>query len=233
MIDFEKELIQSIKEYGDEYIEESMIDYTPHRFSGKFRRSIRAMIRKMKKSNKPKWSNVRWRSIPSIITLVFLSVFFCSGFDVPEFKEFIFCELDNDMVNVRLRKKVYIESDMSPRYLITEGIEGFKVESYMGGGIGAYFYDYVSPEGVLHFNQFDKFDFIGNYGFTNFEKERVEINGEEGIYVDEFLYKRRDLIWIQDDYVFEIFVDSNSIYEECPFSKSELISMAESVKKVE
>lgn len=229
------ELDRLIKEavcrYGETFIDESTLDYTPHQFSRRFERRMNAMIRRgyvctinrrlpLKRQIRNMW----------IVAFIAVMTVVITGAGIRAQNYF---ETHTSRSHSDIRYTLCSDSpaDMSVEYKITKGMEDFTLTEE-GKLIGENYYVYESPDYILYFTQYDKNGYDVAVNTEGYELEEIEVNLNHGFYVDMWKMGCTYLSWERGDYIFEISMDSRTS-SRVNIDKDAQIEMAESVRLAE
>lgn len=222
---FDVFLENTIKNFGEDYIDFSEETIIQHTFSKRFERKMARLIRQQKSFYFPMIRTPLRRTVTIIVTVVIvLSTMVMSVSALREaFIRFI-TEAFNTHTEVQA-----IQDDTAPEsfediYVITNIPDGFEIV-FQNDNITeapALITEYRNSQQRIIFSQYIKSRYDVNVNTEGFEMVRIDINGNEGFMVD--MIDNIYIAWDNGDYIFEI--DSN-------VGKDILIDMAKSVQKVE
>ena len=216
-----------IKENISTYIPESELDYTPHNFSTRYRRKMNRLI------GKPSYSlrNITPKKLITILTAAIIAACVASmsisavreAFIrfITEFFEThtIVKPVAEDNAPLEFIEKFEITADMSDYELLDQSEDMFDRE-----------FIYVNEHYVIQFTQSIKEYYKTALNTEGYVMESINVNGNEGFYLNMYNQYGKSLTWDNGDYILSIFVTYDS---EHNFSKDELITLAKSVQKAE
>lgn len=224
-LEFEKYITSVIKEYGANYIDERLIDNTPHKFSAEFERKMDII---MGKSNKK--VRITPKRLLIAITAALLAVFI-AAMSVSAVRE----ALINFFMNI-FDTHTVVQSidddaplDFVDKYEITADMSDFELVDFREY-ISDCEYTYENENCTIYFTQYIKEYYDIAINTEGYDIETIYIDGCEGFYVNMYNQNGQILGWDNGDYVLSILVLCNDNYE---FSKDKLIDIANSVQKVE
>lgn len=224
-LEFEKYITSVIKEYGANYIDERLIDNTPHKFSAEFERKMDII---MGKSNKK--VRITPKRLLIAITAALLAVFI-AAMSVSAVRE----ALINFFMNI-FDTHTVVQSidddaplDFVDKYEITADMSDFELVDFREY-ISDCEYTYENENCTIYFTQYIKEYYDIAINTEGYDIETIYIDGCEDFYVNMYNQNGQILGWDNGDYVLSILVLCNDNYE---FSKDKLIDIANSVQKVE
>ena len=225
-LEFEQYITSVIKEYGANYIDEALIENTPHKFSPEFERKMDIL---MGKSNKK--VRITPKRLLIAITAALLAVFIVA-MNVSAVREaFInfFMNIFDTHTVVRSIDGEDAPLDFVDKYKITADMSDFELVNFFED-ISDREYTYENENCTIYFTQSIKKYYDIAINTEGYDIETFYINGCEGFYINMYNQNGQIMSWDNGDYVLSILVSCNNNYE---FSKDELIDMANSVQKVE
>lgn len=225
-LEFERYITSVIKEYGSNYIDEALIDNTPHRFSPEFKRKMDILMGKR---------NEKIRITPKrlliAITAALLAVFILA-MSVSAFREaFInfFMNIFDTHTVVQTVDEIDAPLDFVDKYEITVDMSDFELVDFFEDVFDRE-YTYENENCTIYFEQSIKEYYDVSVKTEGYDTETVYVNGYECIYVNMYNQNGQIIIWDNGDYVFSILVFNDNGYD---FGKDGLINIANSVQKVE
>lgn len=222
---FDVFLENTIKNFGEDYIDFSEETIIQHTFSKRFERKMARLIRQQKSFYFPIIRTPIRRTVTIMITvIIILSTTVISVSALREsFIRFI-TEIFDTHTEVQT-----IQDDTAPEsfediYVITNIPYGFEIvfQNDNTEGIPYLVTNYQNGKKYIFFSQCIKSQYDVNVNTEGYKMERIDINGNEGFIVD--MVDDYYIAWDNGDYILEI--DSN-------IGKDILIDMANSVQKVE
>ena len=227
--EFDQLLKKVIQTYGETYIDEYELNETPHKLSWNFKEKIKAPIRKAE--SQPCRTNIRMHTRLRYALIAGIAAVFLMGAGYQMFAHFCMTAFPTH-IDISIASDEQTDVDMSVKYEITEGLNGYEQTSYTEDPLAYYNYCYESTKHEIYFSQtHPKYSKI-MVNTEGFELEPITINGSEGFYINMFDGECKYLSWVQDGYVFTI--DAASKESGTPtIGKDALIKIAESVQKVE
>ena len=205
-LEFERYITSVIKEYGANYIDEKLIDNTPHKFSAEFERKMNILMGKSSKKIK-----ITPKKFIIVVTAALLAVFIMamSVSAVREaFIKFLMNIFDTHTV-VQSVDDVSAPLDFNDKYEITEDMSDYELTNF-SEDVFSREYIYESDNCTVYFTQY--------------------VNGCEGYYVNMYNQDGQIISWDNGDYVMSILVSCDN---EQVIGKNKLIDMANSVQKIE
>ncbi|MCM1009205.1 MAG: DUF4367 domain-containing protein [Ruminococcus flavefaciens] len=224
--EFEQYITSVIKEYGANYIDDKMIDNTPHKFSPEFERKMDILMGKSHKKIK-----VTPKRLLIAVTAALLAVFTLAMSVSAVRKAFInfFMNIFDTHTVVQSVDDEGAPLEFTDKYEITADMSGFELVDF-SEDIFDREYTYENEHCKIYFDQNIKAYYDISVNTEGYDIENVYINGYECIYVNMYNQNGQIIIWDNGDYVFSILVSCDSNYE---FGKNQLIRIANSVQKVE
>lgn len=224
--EFEKYITSVIKEYGANYIDDALIDNTPHKFSPEFEHKMNVLMGKSYKNIK-----ITPKRLLIILTAALLAIFTMamSVSAVREaFKNFFANIFDTHTV-VQSVDDRDTPLDFADKYEITADMPDYELIEF-NEFVSERTYIYENENCTVFFAQYIKDSYDLDINTEGYYMEKIFVNECEGFYVDMSSQNGKLLSWDNGDYILSILVSSKNDYR---FSKSELIKMADSVQKVE
>lgn len=224
--EFDMLIKRAISEHIDDYIPESEIDYTPHKFSKEFENKMNKLM------GKP--SATKHITHKKIITYIAVAIVAASmvtlsvGAVREAFIRFItnIFQTHTDVMSVTDKDAPL---DFSDKYEITANMTEFEL-FITSENVFTREYIYQNEHCTIIFNQYIKEYYDVTENTEGYDMEVISINGSEGYYIDlSDLYSKR-IAWDNRDYVFSISVTYDETYQ---FGKNELFEIANSVQKIE
>lgn len=222
---FDAFLENTIKNFGEDYIDFSEDEIIQHTFSRSFERKMARIIRHQKSFYFPMIKTPTRRTVTIMVTaIIVLSTMVMSVSALREaFLRFITEVFDTHT------KVQTIQDDTAPEsfediYAITNIPDGFEIV-FQNDNIEeapALITEYRNGQQRIIFSQYIKSRYSVSVNTEGYEMVRIKINGNEGFMIDmvEDIY----IAWDNGDYIFEI--DSN-------VGENALMDMINSVQKVE
>lgn len=216
----------ALKEYGSNYIDESILDNRPHDFSSEFQRKMNKLLN----NNKTKMRITPKRFLTAIIAaLIATCILAMSVSAIREaFLNFITNVFDTH-TDVQSVEDTEAPLDFLDKYVITADMSDYEFISCSED-----FSDieliYEKEHCRIYFTQSIKKYFDVSVNTEGYEMETVYINGLEGYYIDMYNQSGKIVTWDNGYYILTILAACD---DECDFGKDELILMAESVQKTE
>lgn len=218
-------LENTIKNFGEDYIDFSEETIIQHTFSKKFERKMARLIRQQKSFYFPMIRTPIRRTVTIMVTvIIILSATVISVSALREaFVRFI-TEIFDTYTEVQT-----IQDDTAPEsfediYVITNIPDGFEIV-FQNDNITeapALITEYRNSQQRIIFSQYIKSRYNVNVNTEGYEMVRIDINDNEGFMID--MVDDYYIAWDNGDYIFEI--DSN-------VGKDILTDMVNSVQKVE
>ncbi len=225
-LEFEQYITSVIKEYGENYIDEALIDNTPHKFSREFERKMDILMGKSHKKIK-----ITPKNLLIAVTAALLAVF-TLAMSVSAFREaFInfFMNIFDTHTVVQSVDEMDAPLDFVDKYEITADMSDYETIDTREF-ISEREYTYENENCTIYFTQYIKEYYHISINTEGYDIETIYINGCEGFYVDMYNQNGKILTWDNGDYVLSILVFCDSGFD---FSKDKLINIANSVQKVE
>lgn len=225
-LEFEQYITSVIKEYGENYIDEALIDNTPHKFSREFERKMDILMGKSNKKIK-----ITPKNLLIAVTVALLAVF-TLAMSVSAFREaFInfFMNIFDTNTVVQSVEDMDAPLDFTDKYEITADMSNFELVDF-SEDIFDREYAYKNEYCTIYFTQSIKEYYQISVNTEGYDMETAFVNGYECIYVNMYNQNGQIIIWDNGDYVFSILAFKDIKYD---FGKDELINMAKSVQKVE
>ncbi|MCM1329545.1 MAG: sigma-70 family RNA polymerase sigma factor [Ruminococcus sp.] len=219
-----KELI--MEEYGANYIDDKLIDNTPHKFSPEFERKMDILMGKSHKKIK-----VTPKRLLIAVTAALLAVF-TLAMSVSAFRTAFINFFMNIFDTHTVVQSVDDEGaplEFTDKYEITADMSDFELVDFREY-ISDFEYTYENEHCKIYFTQYIKEYYDIAINTEGYSIEVIYIGGCEGFYVNMYNQNSQIISWDNGDYVLSILVSCDDDYE---FSKDELIYMANSVQKVE
>lgn len=224
--EFEKYITSVIKEYGANYIDDAVINNTPHKFSPEFEHKMNVLMGRSYKNIKitPKRMLIILTAALLAILTMAMSVsavreafknFFANIFDTHTVVQ----SVDDRDTPLDFADKYEITADMSD-YELVECNELISERKYI----------YENERFTVYFAQYIKEYYDIGINTEGYYMEKIFVNGCEGFYIDMSNQNMKLLSWDNGEYILSILV---SCKNGCVFGKNELIEMADSVQKVE
>ena len=225
-LEFEQYITSVIKEYGANYIDETLIDNTPHKFSPEFERKMDIL---MGESNKK--VRITPKRLLIAITAAFLAVFILAMSVSAVREAFInfFMNIFDTHTVVQSVDDMDAPLDFVDKYIITLDMSDYELVDFLES-IFRCEYTYENENCTIYFTQYIKEYYDIAINTEGYDIEIIYIDGYEGFYMDMYNQNGQIISWDNGDYVLSILVSCDNDYV---FSKDELINMANSVKKVE
>ena len=225
-LEFEQYITSVIKEYGANYIDEALIDNTPHKFSPEFERKMDIL---MGKSNKKIRITPKRLLIAVIAALLAVFIMAMSTSAVREAFINFFINIFDTHTVVQSVDNVDAPPDFTDKYEITADMSDYELVDFREF-VSEHAYTYENENCTIYFTQYIKKYYDIAVNTEGYNMETIYIDGCEGFYVNMFNQNSQIISWDNDDYVLSILVSCNKGYE---FSKDELIDIANSVQKIE
>lgn len=222
---FDVFLENTIKNFGEDYIEFSEETIIQHTFSKRFERKMARLIRQQKSFYFPMIRTPIRRTVTIMVTVII--ILSTTVISVSALRE-AFIRFMTEIFDTHTEVQA-IQDDTAPEslediYVITNIPDGFEIVFQNDNieGIPYLFTEYRNGQECIIFSQYIKSRYDVNVNTEGYEMVRIDINGNEGFIVD--MVDDYYIAWDNGDYIFEI--DSN-------VGKDILIDMAKSVQKVE
>lgn len=222
---FDVFLENTIKNFGEDYIDFSEETIIQHTFSKRFERKMARLIRQQKSFYFPMIRTPIRRTVTIMVTvIIILSTTVISVSALREaFIRFI-TEIFDTHTEVQTIQDDTAPGSFEDIYAITNIPDGFEVV-FKNDNITeapALITEYRNSQQYIIFSQYIKPRYDVNVNTEGYEMVRIDVNGNEGFMID--MVDNYYIAWDNGDYIFEI--DSN-------ISKDILINMAKSVQKIE
>lgn len=225
-LEFEQYITSVIKEYGENYIDEALIDNTPHKFSREFERKMDILMGKSHKKIKMTPKNLLI-AVTAALLAVFIMAMSVSA--VREaFINFFMNIFDTNTV-VQSVEDVDAPLDFINKYEIMSDMSDYEIVDF-GESIFRREYTYENENCTIYFTQYVKEYYDIAINTEGYGIETIYINDNEGYYVDMYNQSGQIISWDNGDYILSILVFCDSGFD---FSKDKLINIANSVQKVE
>lgn len=224
--EFELFIKQAITEHFDEYIPESEIDRTPHKFSKEFEDKMNKLMGKPMITKHLTFKRVLTYIMVAIITAVVVTFGVAAIREAfTKFITYIFgthtevISITDESAPLDFTDIYEISSDLSDFELVDFSENTFNRE-----------YVYENEHITIHFRQYIKEYYDISENTEGYDIEPININGMEGYYIDMHGINAEKITWDNGDYIISIFVFYDDMYK---IGKSEMIEYAKSVKKTE
>lgn len=227
--DFDKLIENSLQKYGDNYIDDSDIDYTKHRFSSKFKKNMKAIMKENKSAHR--YPKITFRRMVTVAVTAAVIVSSAAITVAAQRDFFSGLRMKTETTHTEIRGESSIDSSsvFDEKLVITADMGDFELTS-SSEDVAAieYIYNYGKSEISYHQNILETYSGVVNTENAH-ETDIIDINGADGFYVD-MVTDSKYIGWVQDGYYCEILVswDDMGIID-----KNRLIEIAKSVKKVE
>lgn len=222
---FDLFLEQSIKKYGENYINEEELDYTPHEFSPAFEKKMAKLIKKQKSFYYPMIKTpLRYSVTIAITILVILSTMVMSISALRSAFIGFITEMFDDHTDIQMVQNDNAPTSFEDIYAITKIPDGFELtyKTENADWEPCLVSDYYSEYNYLIFEQHLKSTYNVAVNTEGYEMIPIKINAYDGFVVN--MNNCYYIVWDSGNYVFTITSD---------LSKIALIEVAESVQKVE
>lgn len=225
-LEFEQYITSVIKEYGENYIDEALIDNTPHKFSREFERKMDILMGKSHKKIK-----ITPKRLLIAVTAALLAVFIMAMSVSAVREAFInfFMNIFDTNTVVQSVEDMDAPLEFTDKYEIMTDMSNYEIVDFREL-ISKHAYTYKNENCTIYFTQYIKEYYDISINTEGYDIETIYINGCEGFYVDMYNQNGKIISWDNGDYVLSILIFCDSDYN---FSKDELIHMANSVQKVE
>lgn len=225
-LEFEQYITSVIKEYGANYIDEALIDNTPHKFSPEFERKMDILMGKRNKKVR-----ITPKNLLIAITAALLAVFIVSMSVSAVREAFInfFMNIFDTHTVVQSIDGEDAPLDFVDKYEITADMSDFELVDFREY-ISECEYTYKNENCTIYFTQYIKEYYDIAINTEGYDIETIYIDGCEGFYVNMYNQNGQIMSWDNGDYVLSILVSCNNDYK---FGKNLLIDMVNSVQKVE
>lgn len=222
---FDVFLENTIKNFGEDYIDFSEETIIQHTFSKKFERKMARLIRQQKSFYFPMIRTPIRRTVTIMVTvIIILSTTVISVSALREaFIRFI-TEIFDTHTEVQTIQDNTAPESFEDIYAITNIPDGFEIV-FQNDNITeapALITEYRNGQQCIIFSQYIKSRYDVNVNTEGYEMKRIEINGNEGFMVD--MVDDYYIAWDNGDYIFEIVGNAG---------ENILIGIANSVQKVE
>lgn len=222
---FDVFLENTIKNFGEDYIDFSEETIIQHTFSKKFERKMARLIRQQKSFYFPMIRTPIRRTVTITVTvIIILSTTVISVSALREaFIRFI-TEIFDTHTEVQTIQDNTAPESFEDIYAITNIPDGFEIvfQNDNTEGTPVLITEYRNGQNRIIFSQYIKSCYDINVNTEGYEMVRIDVNGNEGFMIDmiDDIY----IAWDNGDYILEI--DSN-------IGKDTLIDVAKSVQKAE
>lgn len=225
-LEFEQYITSVIKEYGENYIDEALIDNTPHKFSREFERKMDILMEKSHKKIR-----ITPKRLLIAITAALLAVFIMAMSVSAVREAFInfFMNIFDTNTVVQSVEDMDAPLDFNDKYEITVDMSDYEIVDF-GESIFRREYTYENENCTIYFTQYVKEYYDIAINTEGYGIETIYINDNEGYYVDMYNQSGQIISWDNGDYILSILVFCDSGFD---FSKDKLINIANSVQKVE
>lgn len=225
-LEFEQYITSVIKEYGENYIDEALIDNTPHKFSREFERKMDILMGKSHKKIK-----ITPKRLLIAITAALLAVFIMAMSVSAVREAFInfFMNIFDTNTVVQSVEDMDAPLDFTDKYEITADMSDYEIVDF-GESIFRREYTYENENCTIYFTQYIKEYYDIAINTEGYGIETIYINDNEGYYVDMYNQSGQIISWDNGDYILSILAFCDSGFD---FSKDKLINIANSVQKVE
>lgn len=222
---FDTFLENTIKNYGEDYIDFSEETIIQHTFSKKFERKMARLIRRQKSFYFPMIRTPLRRTVTIMVTVII--ILSTTVISVSALRE-AFIRFITEIFDTHTEVQT-IQDDTAPEsfediYVITNIPDGFEIV-FQNNNIDetpVLITEYQNEQEYIIFSQYIKSRYDVNVNTEGYDMERMDINYNEGFKINmiDNLY----IAWDNGDYIFEIVGN---------VGESVLIDMANSVQKVE
>lgn len=238
------ELYNAFELSAEQYISASIPDMPDHVFSKRFERKIRRLMKIADSTPMPK---VTLKKLPIYIAAAILAALIAVTAGAGKFfKNFIMEIFDthtdvtadfddntpntiNDIYSNYLSDSDNPPVDFRDKYEITADMKDFELDC-MTEDIFERQYIYKNPHCNIIFTQKIKKYYDMAVNTEGYKIETVNINGNDGFYIDMYNQNAKYLTWDNGDYIFIL----NIIYDDnYTVKKSDITEAAESVQKTE
>ena len=212
---FEKFLNDSIKDFGDSYIEDSELSDESHGFSPKFERRMRRLIKKQKRFYFPLVKTPLRLSFTVIAMVILMTVTTVMSVSASRNAVISFIKDTFSMTSGTIEEIYEISYDLT----------GYKEEHVDFGDRSDHIREtnYTNGYKVILFFQFADSSFNKNASTQAEGREHIDMDGYDVTYYCD-AGKYHDLIWNNGDYTFKLWTN---------LSKEETFDIARSVRKSE
>lgn len=222
---FDVFLENTIKNFGEDYIEFSEETIIQHTFSKRFERKMARLIRQQKSFYFPMIKTPIRRTVTIMVTVII--ILSTTVISVSALRE-AFVRFITEVFNTHTEVQT-IQDDTAPEsfediYVITSIPDGFEIV-FQNDNITeapALITEYRNGQKRIIFSQCIKSRYDVNVNTEGYEMKRIDINGNEGFIVD--MVDDYYIAWDNGDYILTI---SSNVGENA------LIDIADSVQKVE
>lgn len=220
--EFDMLIKRAVTEHFDDYIPESELDYTPHKFSKKFEDKMNKLLGKPAPTRRITLKNIMICVTAAIIAACATSL--CVGAIRDALKNFI-TSIFQTHTEVQSVTDGNAPLDFSDKYEITADMSEFELVS-TSEDVFAREYVYQNEHCTIIFNQNIKKYYNVTENTEEYYMEIIDINGHEGYYIElTDLYSKR-IVWDNGNYVFSISATYDETYE---FDREKLFEIADSV----
>ena len=225
-LEFERYITSVIKEYGANYIDEKLIDNTPHKFSAEFERKMNILMGKSSKKIK-----ITPKKFIIVVTAALLAVFMMAMSVSAVRETFIKFLMDIFDTHTVVQSVDYVSAplDFGDKYEITADMSDYELTNF-SEDIFSREYTYESENSTIYFTQYIKEYYDIAINTEGYNMETIYVNGCEGYYVNMYNQDGQIISWDNGDYVMSILASCNN---EHIISKNKLIGIANSVQKIE
>lgn len=222
---FDVFLENTIKNFGEDYIEFSEETIIPHTFSKRFERKMARLIRQQKSFYFPMIRTPIRRTVTIMVTVII--ILSTTVISVSALRE-AFIRFITEIFDTHTEVQA-IQDDTAPEsfediYVITNIPDGFEIV-FQNDNIEetpVLMTEYRNGQKRIIVNQWIKSQYDVNVNTEGFEMVRIDINGNEGFIVD--MDDDYYIAWDDGDYILEIIGN---------IGENALIDIAKSVQKVE
>lgn len=222
--EFELFIKQAITEHFDEYIPESEIDRTPHKFSKEFEDKMNKLMGKPMITKRLTFKRVLTYIMVAIITAVVVT--FGVAAIREAFTKFITYIFDTHTGVISITDET-APLDFTDVYEISSDLSDFDLVDFSENEFNRE-YLYENEHITMYFRQYIKEYYDISENTEGYDMELININGMEGYYIDMYGINAEKITWDNGDYIISIFVFYDDMYK---IGKSEMIEYAKSVKK--
>ena len=222
---FDVFLENTIKNFGEDYIEFSEETIIQHTFSKRFERKMSRLIRQQKSFYFPMIRTPIRRTVTIMVTVII--ILSTTVISVSALRE-AFIRFITEIFDTHTEVQV-ISDDTAPEsfediYAITNIPDGFEIifRNDNIDGTPVLMTEYRNGQQRIIFSQYIKSRYDVNVNTEGYEMERIDINGNEGFIinmVDDYY-----IAWDNGDYIFEVVGN---------VGENTLIDVVNSVQKVE
>ena len=213
---FDVFLENTIKNFGEDYIDFSEETIIQHTFSKKFERKMARLIRRQKSFYFPMIRTPLRRTVTIMVTVII--ILSTTVISVSALRE-AFIRFITEIFDTHTEVQT-IQDDTAPEsfediYVITNIPDGFEIvfQNDNAEGIPLLMTEYRNGQQRIIFSQYIKSRYDVNVNTEGYEMERIYINGNEGFMVD--MVNDYYIAWDNGDYIFEIVgnVDENILID--------------------